>query len=844
MVKMNRMELENKSLVNAISKKLWTSLNMLRGEISSDHYYGVLILMLLHKDGYFENRNSLFETSMIRFIEAEADKIEKNGKGWVRDVMELFENDLGEISQERFISIIQSLDSLDYSALNGDFPKLFDNILFTLMQSKHYVSEFALPREIIRLACNLVELPNQANVFNPFAGIGSFGIELTEGNNYVGQEINSRTWLIGYLRLKAYEIKNSMYMPGDSVDEWDEALESLDFGKDKFDLVISCPPFAYRLPQPVMGKFGSIRRAEHFVIEKGLRDLNESGKLVIVVTQSFLSQSGVERNLKEYLVENGLLQMVISLPGGLLMHTGVPVSIIVINKERLTPGSMRFVDGKEFVKETSAREKTLNVEELLSFIRSNEESDFAKNVPIEKVRENEFNLSVPRYLGKAFDGTPLSKVLIPLRGERVVEEIGKVIRISILKDDSVDYLLDINSIEAIVIPPNVRKIEESCLLVSSRWKTLKPTFFSYTGIPIFISADILALTVDEGECDLSYLINELHSDHVIEQLEIYRVGAMIPIIRRDDLLSIKVPFPTIQEQKESVRQRLLARAEEKKRELALFNRIHGLEREIYEQNTYLRHTLAGPASNLADSVSNLKKMLFEQVLPKYPELLSIKISEKHLSSLGEYLSYLERDASKIISAVSSQLRVDMEIDLKKLTRIEIIPFLDGYVKEYNERSNLDFDLVFEIDSNAFINDSGKEYELHIMANGSLLYDLFNNLIENAVKHAFHNQTNNQLRIFVTIDLDTDSSNDLKIEITNSGNPFPDEFGYHEFVRKGAKFGNRSGEGYGGWLVNEIIKKFAGDLQIINLASEDLPSTNIMVTKFEINFPIIETVEHE
>jgi signal transduction histidine kinase len=265
---------------------------------------------------------------------------------------------------------------------------------------------------------------------------------------------------------------------------------------------------------------------------------------------------------------------------------------------------------------------------------------------------------------------------------------------------------------------------------------------------------------------------------------------------------------------------------------------------MYEQNTYLRHTLAGPASNLADSVSNLKKLLFEQVLPKYPELLNFKISDKHLSSLGDYLNYLERDATKIISAVSSQLRVDMEINSKKVTRIEILPFLDRYINEYNERAGLDFDLIFEIDTDAFKNDGGQEYDIYIMANESLLYDLFNNLMENVVKHAFHKQTNNQLRIFVTIDLDTVSSNDLKIEITNSGNPFPDDFGYDEFVRKGAKFGNRSGEGYGGWLINEIIRKFSGELKIVNLASEDLPSTNIMVTKFEINFPIIETVEHE
>ena len=57
----------------------------------------------------------------------------------------------------------------------------------------------------LRFICGLFELPEGAKVFNPFAGLASFGVNLDKGQDYFGQELNQKTWALGALRLMAYE---------------------------------------------------------------------------------------------------------------------------------------------------------------------------------------------------------------------------------------------------------------------------------------------------------------------------------------------------------------------------------------------------------------------------------------------------------------------------------------------------------------------------------------------------------------------------------------------------------------------------------------------------------------
>lgn len=751
--------------------------------------------------------------------------------------------------QSHLNKLINLLETLDQQVIEESFSEIFEDLLSRY--SKLYGREFGesiLPAEISRFMCNLISLPENAKIYNPFAGIASFDIFSNKSQYYLGQEINKITWAIGTLRIIANErITNSKFILGDSINEWQVSNE-------KYDLIISNPPYGMRLPNNITGMFGNIRTAEQFVIEKGIESLKSDGKLVVCVSQGLLFHSDQVYSLKKYLIENDLLEMVISLPGGLLTNTGISTTIIVIDKNKKDKGKVRFIDTINFV-ETSSREKKLNDSALNAAIRSSDDSEMIKIVSNETIESNNFNLNVPRYFLKEIEDLKFGEKIVTLqevaaiiRGQRITDgQKGKFVRIRNLQDDNLDYNLDVDQLEEIELPRFAQRIEESCLILAVRWKTLKPTYFSYNGTPIFISHDTIALKVDESKILLSYLINELHAGYVNEQMEANRVGAVIPAIRKDDLLKIKIKIPELLEQQKNIMNAVVqALADEKKKELILFSKIHGLENELIEQNTYLRHTLVRPASNVKGSFANIKTIILDKLIPEIPSLMNIKISDKHELNFGQYLEIIEREINKIVESVSNKLKVETNIESIILKPIELISYLQNFVKEYKDREDIKFEIKFDYDEIDFADEESVTPAIYILATEELLTDLLNNLISNAIAHAFVTEGKHRIEIYLMkttshhlTDFGQIQTDKVQILFSNTGASFPEDFSMIDFIRKGAKSGNNAGDGFGGWYIYEIVKKLNGSFDIIDeRGPEGLPDTDF-ATSFEIDIPIYE-----
>ncbi len=188
------------------------------------------------------------------------------------------------------------------------------------------------------------------------------------------------------------------------------------------------------------------------------------------------------------MVTNDVLEMVISLPSGLLQSTGIPVAILVINKAKKHHGQVKFIDAQYSFNSISKREKVLNLELLNSLVNSYSDSKAIRVVTNDKIKEFDFNLNVARYLIDEIDGVKLNEIIITVRGKKTDTSIGKIVRIRDLKSDFQNYYLDINEIEPSEISKSFFKIDESCILVATKWKTLKPTFFEFKGERIYISS--------------------------------------------------------------------------------------------------------------------------------------------------------------------------------------------------------------------------------------------------------------------------------------------------------------------------------------------------------------------
>lgn len=831
---------EGPNSIANIENKLVQALDVVRGEVDSSDWYFLLFLLTLQREGLLEGFSKHKEDELKKLIRVSVEKLEDENSYALKIIFESFEPIINRISDRAINNIIRLLGTLDQTALEKDFSDIFDDLLYKISKSQgRYSGQYIQPLELSRFVCGLADLHENARVYNPFAGLASFGVFLDEGQNYLGQEINQTTWAIGSLRLLAYERKGiSEFILGDSINSWNPS-------GDKYDLIVANPPFNVKGFSSQSKRFGTIRSYEHFLIEKGVEDLKINGKLIVVISQGILFRSGVEQNLRKFLVENDLLEMVISFPKGLLMNTGIPIAIIVINKDKAKKGYVRLIDAKKYVDNTKSREKRLNDYALNSATRSQIESDSIRIVTNDTISSLDYNLNVPRYFQKQIDGVILGDLvsLVPFQRNQENHK-GRFIRIRDLREEKFEYNLKYTEVENTEIPRAAQRISESCLLLATRWKTLKPTYFEYEGESIHVFPDTIAVKVDETKIDRDYLVNELHADYVTEQLESYRIGDTVPYIRKDDLLNIKIQVPSLLEQKAKIKGAKETLAKEKERELELFKKINGLESEILEQNAHLRHSLAGPSSNLKGSFSNIKSIISEKILPIVPDIMNFKVSEKHELTFGQYFEIIDRDIEKITNAVTRRLKVDTEIESKELTNIEIADFLQGFVNEYLEKKDLKFTIVFEIDEEAFLDSEGKITKTFIKGNVDLLTDLLNNLIDNAVAHAFSGGGKQRVEIFLMKSTEEENINEIQILFSNTGKPFPENFLYADFIRKGSKSGINSGDGYGGWYINEIIKKLNGSFDIIDETGPEGLNETELVTSFEINFPIIETEKDE
>ena len=406
-----------------------------------------------------------------------------------------------------------------------------------------------------------------------------------------------------------------------------------------------------------------------------------------------------------------------------------------------------------------------------------------------------------------------------VRGSRrEIPDEGKMILIRDLKDDKLDFKLDLSQVEKTEFRrPHLRLIDESCLLLATRWKTLKPTFFEFSGEAIFLNPDILSFKINEQLADTAYLINELHADYVEQQLASYRQGATIPMISRDDLLEVVIKLPSLEEQRAKVQGIIelsdkISILQQERNALA-----HGKEVRIFNEFASLKHTLGRPRQNILDWTDNLLHFLSDR--PEGFDALN-----------KSFLDFYETD---ILSALQ-EIKRDVNFMTDVLEKGE-----NGFVVEEYDKTIISLSeintLINELSSNGFnfkikklLLKGEKLKERGIQGNRILLKTLIDNLLTNAHKYGFPKKAAGNEVVFELKEID----DFLSIEVRNNGKPFPRNFDRDKFITKYSTADSKSGSGLGGYDIHRIAMEFNNPEWEL-LLNED----PIYPAKFRFQFPI-------
>lgn len=247
----------------------------------------------------------------------------------------------------RFLKEIAEFSYEDSEDLGNAFEYLLQ-----IMGSQGDAGQFRTPRHIIDMMVEITAPQKNETILDPACGTAGF---LISAYNYIKKsnvdaEGNSTLTAGDQKRITAnfagYDIspdmvrlsRVNMYLhrfTTPNISEYD-TLTSLEKWYDTYDVIFANPPFM--TPKggitPHKRYRVSAKRAEVLFVDYIAEHLNPTGRAAIVVPEGIVFQSQTAyKNLRQFLVDDGYLYGVISLPAGVFNpYSGVKTSILLIDR--------------------------------------------------------------------------------------------------------------------------------------------------------------------------------------------------------------------------------------------------------------------------------------------------------------------------------------------------------------------------------------------------------------------------------------------------------------------------------------------------------------------------------
>lgn len=300
--------------------------------------------------------------------------------------------------------------------------------------------EFFTPGEVSTLLAKLVEAQEGDRIYDPTCGSGSLLIKASKevGNHnfaIYGQEKNGQTQALSKMNMFLHEIN-------DAKIEWGDTLRNPLHKEDdhimRFDVVVANPPFSLDkwghddVANDPYKRFGyglpPRSKGDYAFIEHMISSLNENGRMGVVLPHGVLFRGASEGRIRKGLIDDNLLDAVIGLPANLFFGTGIPATILMFRKNR-TSQDVLFIDAsREFSKDKNQNRLRLqDIEKILATYRDrNVIEKYSHLAALEEIRENDYNLNIPRYVDTFEEEEPIDLEATKQEIEKIEQELVSI----------------------------------------------------------------------------------------------------------------------------------------------------------------------------------------------------------------------------------------------------------------------------------------------------------------------------------------------------------------------------------------------------------------------------------
>lgn len=283
--------------------------------------------------------------------------------------------------------------------------------------------EFYTPRAVVRLMVRLANPTEEMRVYDPCSGSGGMLIMAREhvaehGGNprnlaLYGQESNGGVWSISKMNMILHGIHSADIQNDDTL----TTPRHVSGGELlRFDRVITNPPFSQNYSEADLtmkerfayGYTSQRRQADLMFVQHMLSVLRQNGMVCTVMPHGVLFRAGAEKEIRQGIIGDDLLEAIIGLPPNLFYGTGIPACILVLRAKGAKPeerrGKVLFINADREYRSGRAQNflEHEHIEKIATaFERFEDIPSFSRVVTADELADNDFNLNIRRYADNA-----------------------------------------------------------------------------------------------------------------------------------------------------------------------------------------------------------------------------------------------------------------------------------------------------------------------------------------------------------------------------------------------------------------------------------------------------------
>ena len=429
---------------------LWESCNALRGSMDASQYKDYVLIVLFvkylsDKAGQPEFRLRVPEGCYFKdFVALKQDNnIGEKMNTKLEAIKELNVRQIGDLALPNFndptklgsgrtmvdtlsklIGVFEN-DALDFSRnraadddLLGDaYEYLMKNFAAESGKSK---GQFYTPAEVSRVMAKVLRIDElnraEQSIYDPTCGSGSLLLRaLAEASNHrvsiCGQERDSTTAALAKLNMLLHGISNAEIKVGDTLGD----PQFKQYGMlATFDVCVANPPFSQKKWMPSglendpynrwtskllpPAKCGDYAFLLHLISSMKA----DEGRGACILPHGVLFRGNAEYEIRKEIINKKYIKGIIGLPPNIFFGTGIPASIIIIDKKnKENRKGIFFIDAKDGFKKDGAKNR-LREQDIKRIVDAWDAQQpiphYCRMVEWDEIVTNDYNLNIPRYI--------------------------------------------------------------------------------------------------------------------------------------------------------------------------------------------------------------------------------------------------------------------------------------------------------------------------------------------------------------------------------------------------------------------------------------------------------------